>query len=149
MKKAKSRVFVEQRLSTSSAWQRLRFQGYKRAPRRVTNVHIAVLDRWAVRFLPSSIDTNDLDVLAHPIQGQVDPTAVTARFDFLFNNLFAENPEFGLGGPAGICPFTASHFPVHFFLRSDHRYPPLVCGTRWFPVGPHPPRTRRCQPASR
>ena len=64
--------------------------------------------------IPPSIDTNDFDVLAHPIQGQVDPAGVSAWFDYLFDHFLPKDPELGLGGFAGIFQFPAGFFQAHF-----------------------------------
>jgi len=67
-----------------------------------------------------SIDANDFDVLAHPILWQVDPAAVSTRFDFFFDHLFPEDSELGLGGLAGIIRLPADFYQVHFSFQSDH-----------------------------
>ena len=69
--------------------------------------------------LSPSIDANDFDVLAHPIRRQVDPAAVSTRFDFLFDHLFPEDSELGLGGLAGIIRLPADFFQAHFPFHSD------------------------------
>ena len=70
--------------------------------------------------LAPSIDANDFDVLAHPIRRQVDPAAVSTRFDFLFDHLFSEDAELGLGGLAGIIRFPVDFFQASFPFQSDH-----------------------------
>ena len=80
------------------------------------------LDRFQGHRCPS-IDTNDFNVLAHPIERQVNPAGVSTGFDFLFDHLFAENPEFGLGGPAGIFRLSAGLFQAHFCFQGDHILP--------------------------
>ena len=66
-----------------------------------------------------SIDANDFDVLADPIQRQVDPAAVSTRFDFLFDHLVPEDAELGPGGLGGIIRLSADFFQVHFPFQSD------------------------------
>ena len=91
----------------------------------VFNAQFAYLDRFQGHRCPS-IDTNDFDVLAHPIERQVNPPGISTGFDFLFDHLFAENPEFSLGGLAGIFRLPADFFQVHFSLQGDHILPGLL-----------------------
>ena len=62
------------------------------------------------------IDANDFDVLAYPIQRQVDPAAVSGIFDFLFDHLLPGNPELGLGGFARIFRLPADLFQAYNIL---------------------------------
>jgi hypothetical protein len=59
-------------------------------------------------------------VLAHPIQRQVDPAAVSGRFDFLFDHFFPEDPELRLGGFARIFRLPADLFQANFSFQGDH-----------------------------
>ena len=72
------------------------------------------------RPLSPSIDANDFDVFAHPIRRQVDPAAVSTRFDFFFDHLFPEDSELCPGGLAGIIRLPADFFQVRFPFDSDH-----------------------------
>jgi hypothetical protein len=63
---------------------------------------LQAVDAGCPASLFRSIDANNFDVLAHPIHGQVDPAAVSGLFDFLFDQLFAEDPELATIGFAGI-----------------------------------------------
>jgi hypothetical protein len=76
------------------------------------------IDFKAISF--PSIDANDFDVLAHPIQRQVDPAAVSRRFDFLFDHFFPEDSELRLGGLAGIFRFPADLFEARLSSQGDH-----------------------------
>ena len=53
-------------------------------------------------FFSKSVDANDFDELAHPIRRQIDPAGGSSRFDFLFDHLYPEDPQFGPGVLAGI-----------------------------------------------
>jgi hypothetical protein len=58
-----------------------------------------------------SINANDFNAFAHPIGRQVDPTtAVSFRFDFLFDHLNPEEPELGLWEFAGLLWLSADLF---------------------------------------
>jgi hypothetical protein len=83
----------------------------------VFNVQFAYLQRFQSHL---SIDPNDFDVLAHPIQRQVDPAAVSARFDFLFDYLYPEYPELGLWGLAWIFRLAADLFQAGFSFQGNH-----------------------------
>ena len=86
----------------------------------VFDAQFAYLDRLSRPSRSPSIDANDFDVLAHPIQRQVDPAGVSAAFDFLFDHFFPEDAELGLGGLAGIFRLPADLFQAYFYFRSDH-----------------------------
>jgi hypothetical protein len=68
--------------------------------------------------LSPSIDADDFDVLAHPIRRQVDPAAVSTRFDFLFDHLYPEDSELGLGGLAGVIRLPADFFQTSFPFKA-------------------------------
>jgi hypothetical protein len=59
-------------------------------------------------------------VLAHPIQGQVNPATVSGLLNFLFDHLFPEDLEFGLAGISGISRFHTGLFQAHFLFLGDH-----------------------------
>jgi len=73
-----------------------------------------------------TIGANDFDALAHPIRREVDPAGVPARFDFLFDHLYPEDPEFGLGGDVGIFRLPAGLFQIGFSFQGDHIFPKLA-----------------------
>jgi hypothetical protein len=81
---------------------------------------LQALDAKRHAFHYRSINANDFDVLAHPIQGQVDSAAVSGLFDFLFDHLFPEDPELGHRGFAGIFRLPADLFQARFCLQGDH-----------------------------
>jgi hypothetical protein len=70
--------------------------------------------------LSPSINADDFNVLAHPIQRQIDPTGVSGRFDFLFDHFFPEDSELGFGGFAGILQIPAALFRARFSFQGDH-----------------------------
>jgi hypothetical protein len=69
-------------------------------------------------------------VLAHPIRGQVYPTGITARFDFLFDHFFPIHPEFGLGDSARTLRLCADFCQVHFSVKGSHILPPFGTACR-------------------
>jgi len=78
-----------------------------------------VFGKKPLDFLSSSIDANDFDVFAHPIRRQVDPAAVSTWFDFLFDHLFPDDSELGLGGLAGIIRLPADFLQTSFPFQND------------------------------
>ena len=84
----------------------------------VFNAQFAYLDRFQGYRCPS-IDTNDFDVLAHPIQRKVNPPGISTGFDFLFDHLLPEDPKLGSGGFAGILRFAAALLQACFCFPGD------------------------------
>jgi hypothetical protein len=70
--------------------------------------------------LSRSIDANNFDLFAHPIRGQVDSTAVSGLFDFLFDQLFPVNPKLVSLGFVRIFRRSANLFQALFCLQGDH-----------------------------
>ena len=85
----------------------------------VDHVLQAINAKWPAS-LSRSIDANNFDVLAHPIQGQVDSAAVSGLFDFLFDQLFPEDPELASREFARIFWISDDLFQAHFCLQGDH-----------------------------
>ena len=82
---------------------------------------------------PLSIDSNDFNVLAHPIPRQVDAAAVPGLFDLLFNQLFPVDPELGFRGSARLSWPAADLFKLRISFQGDHILL-YFGGTRFFPL---------------
>ena len=83
---------------------------------------------------PVSIDSNDFNVLAHPIPRQVYAAAVPGFFNFFFDQLFSEDPELDFGGLALLfCP-CADLFMVRISFQSDHILLHYGGNTFYFPL---------------
>lgn len=67
-----------------------------------------------------SVHAYDFDEPTHPIARQVDPTGFSAGFDFLFNHLFSQHPEFGLGNLGGIFRLLADRLRLYCSFLGDH-----------------------------
>ena len=90
---------------------------------RVFDARRVCLNRFQGHLCPS-IDTNDFDALAHPIQGQVNPAGISTLLDFLFDHLLPEYPELGSGGFAGSLRLPAALFQDRFCFPDG----PIVIG---------------------
>ncbi len=90
---------------------------------RVSDARAVYLNRFQGHPCPS-IDANDFDAFAHPIQRQVDPAGISTLLDFLFDHLLPEGPELGPGGFAGIMRLPAALFQARFCFPGD---PIVIC----------------------
>ncbi len=72
------------------------------------------------------VDTDDFDMFAYPLWREIDPSAVTAQFDFFFDHFFPINLKFGLvPGVAGAICSRGCHSGLFFSSNHD---PDCLCG---------------------
>jgi hypothetical protein len=75
------------------------------------------------RIIARSVQANDFYEPAHPIARKVYPTGFSTRFDFLFDHLFPEDPELGLGGRGMVYRSPADLFSNLSFFQGNHIFP--------------------------
>lgn len=88
-------------------------------------------------MISPSVHANNFDEPAHPIAWEVYPTGFSARFDLLFDHLFPEDPELGLGGRGRVYRYPADLFRNLSFILGNHILP--LRGISYIALGSHPP----------